>query len=140
MSPNQGSLGPRLPAAWPTAPCQAVYKGERNGKSQSLTQVHHPCGQGSWTHCECTWSQRKKGRSAIDPSQGTAPVGVLLDQRCSWLWSPLWSYSKEGSPFSGRSEFTRRMDTGHTSELLLGNHVETPSLWEKAGQVPSHPL
>ena len=22
------------------------------------------------------------------------------------------------------------MDTGHTSELLLGNDVETPSLWE----------
>ena len=59
----------------PTAPCQAVCKGQRNGKSQSLTRVHNPCGQGSQTHQVRTWSQRKKGRSAISPSQGTAPVG-----------------------------------------------------------------
>ena len=51
------------------------HTGQHNGKSQSLTRVHDPCGQGSQTHQVRTWSQRKKGRSAISPSQGTAPVG-----------------------------------------------------------------
>ena len=80
LSPNQGSPGPRSPAVGPAAPCQAVCKGQRNGKSQSLTRVHDPCGQGSQTHQVRTWSQRKKGRSAISPSQGKAPVGGFLDQ------------------------------------------------------------
>ena len=80
LSPNQGSPGPRSPAVQPPTPCQAVCKGQRNGKSQSLIRVHDLCGQGSQTHQVRTWSQRKKGRSAIRPSQGKAPVGGFLDQ------------------------------------------------------------
>ena len=75
LSPNQGSPRPRSPAVQPPTPCQAVCKGQRHGKSQSLTRVLNPCGQGSQTHQVRTWSQRKKGRSAISPSLGTAPVG-----------------------------------------------------------------
>ena len=80
LSPNQGIPGLRSPAVRPTTPCQAICKGQRNGKSQSLTRLHNPRGQSSRTHRERTWSQRKNGRSALGPSLGTAPVGVLLDQ------------------------------------------------------------
>ena len=56
------------------------HTGQHNGKSQSLTRVHDPCVQGSQTHQVRTWGQRKKGRSAISPSLGTAPVRDFLDQ------------------------------------------------------------
>ena len=80
LSANQGSPGPRSPAVQPPTPCQAVCKGQRNGESQSLTRVHDPCVQGSQTHRVHMWGQRKKGRSAIRPSQRKAPVGGFLDQ------------------------------------------------------------
>ena len=80
LSANQGSPGPRSPAVQPPTPCQEVRKGHRNGKSQSLARVHNPCGQGSQTHQVRTWGQRKKGRSAISPSQRKSPVGGFLDQ------------------------------------------------------------